>query len=62
MRKELKKAIIDYMFENLNHHQLVNSTTTHFRQYIYTEKGDYCIGGKDVSDFIDAVEKLLKSF
>ena len=53
----LKKAIFDYMIDN-DEFQLFNATTAHFRQYIYTPEGEYCFGGKEVLEFIDAVRKL----
>jgi len=58
MNLELKKAIFLYMAENQNEFQLVNKTAEKFRQYIYTPEGEYCIGGKEVHDFIVAVNKL----
>jgi len=60
MRTELKKAIIDWMFENKGLHQLVNGTHANFRQYVYTPEGDYCIGGKEVSEFVSMVDKLIR--
>ncbi len=60
MNTQLKKAIIDYIFSNLDEFQIVNSCKEEFRQYIYTEKGDYCIGGEVVSDFIFDVIRLIK--
>lgn len=60
MHIELKRAIFNYMFDNLNQFQLVNSTVEEFRQYIFTPKGDFCIGGKEVHDFIVNVDKLIK--
>jgi len=60
MNTDLKKAIIDFMFENVDEFQLVNATTAHFRQYIYTQDGHYCIGGEVVSIFIENAEKLIK--
>lgn len=59
MRKELKKAIIDYMFENNNVFNLCNQTTTHFTDYIYNKNGDYLIGGEEVMDFIEKAVKLV---
>ena len=61
MKADLKKAIVNFMLENAGEFQLVNATTAHFRQYIYTQNGDYCIGGEDVSIFINNAEKLIKS-
>lgn len=61
MRKELKKAIIDYIFENEKEFQLTNSVTTKFRAYIYDAEGNYLIGGKEVSEFIKEVIKIIKN-
>jgi hypothetical protein len=55
MHTELKKAIIDFMFENKNTFQLVTMTKDKFRQYIYTPEGSYCIGGNKVANFIELV-------
>ncbi len=57
MRKELKKVIIDFMFENSNEFQLVNTTAEKFRQYIFTSEGEYCIGGKEVHEFISLISR-----
>ena len=59
MYLELKKAIIDWLIENKNAWQRVNECHEHFRQYIYGTGHDYIIGGKVVSDFISAADKLL---
>jgi len=58
MNLELKKAIFNYMIDNHKVFQLVNHTKEHFSQYIYLPNGDYCIGGIEVADFINAVDKL----
>lgn len=60
MRKELKEAIINFILANPNEFQLHNATTSNFREYIFTSKGDYLIGGEDVSDFITKAIALLK--
>ena len=60
MRKELKKAIIEWIFGNLNKWQITNECINEFRQYIYKEDGEYCIGGKAVSNFIDEEIKLIQ--
>lgn len=60
MNLELKKAIFNYMADNQNEFQLVNSTTKKFSQYLYTPEGEYCFGGKAVSEFICQVDKLLR--
>jgi len=59
MNKELKKAIVNFMFENENEYQLHNATTEKFRQYIYTPEGEYCFGGKEVGEFIEMTNKLI---
>jgi len=62
MKKELKQAIINYIFENLKDFQLVNNTKDEFRAYIYDSKGEYLIGGEDVYIFIkDAVELITSN-
>jgi len=59
MKKELKKAIVNYIFDNEKDFQLVNNTTDKFRAYIYDSKGEYLIGGDDVKDFINQAIELL---
>jgi hypothetical protein len=61
MRKELKKAIIDYIFEKKKEFQLTNSVTTKFRAYIYDGEGNYLIGGEEVYDFIIEAIKLIEN-
>ena len=56
----LKRIIINWMFDNIHEFQLLNSTTSHFRSYIYDSNGNYLIGGEDVAEFIVLAEKLLK--
>lgn len=53
MRLELKRKIIEWIFEHINEWQIVNRCVDAFREYIYDKDGYYLIGGKDVSDFID---------
>jgi hypothetical protein len=59
MRKELKQAIVNYIFDNEKNFQLYTATKTHFKEYIYDSKGEYLIGGNDVSTFIDNAIILL---
>ena len=59
MNFELKQAIVNWMFDNRHEFQLLNAATEHFRQYIFTDKGDYCIGGEKVNMFIIMTYKLL---
>ncbi len=61
MKKELKQAIINFIFENEKDFQLVNNTTDNFKAYIYDSKGEYLIGGEDVKEFINkAIELITK--
>ena len=62
MNKELKKAIVTYKYDNATEFQLINATQERFRQYIYTEQGEYCYGGEQVAAFILDVEKLVKNY
>lgn len=59
MRKELKQAICNFIFDNENNWQLHIATLEKFRQYIYDADGEYLIGGKEVADFIEHAIKLL---
>ena len=59
MNTELKKAIINFMFDNSKDFQLTNNTIKEFRLYIYDDKGNYLIGGENVSNFIKQGEKLI---
>jgi hypothetical protein len=61
MKKELKQAIINFIFENENEFQLHNAVTQKFRHYIYDPSGEYLIGGNEVSLFVDDAIKLLTS-
>lgn len=60
MRLELKKAILNYMIENINCFNLLNQTVEHFRCYIYDKDGEHLIGGSAVYEFIKDAEFLLK--
>ena len=60
MNIELKKAIIEWIFDNINEFQIVNNCVKEFRDYIYNKQGNYLIGGKQVSDFITRSIYLIK--
>jgi len=60
MNKELKKAIVNFIFDNEKEFQINNATTEKFRPYIYDAEGNYLIGGEIVSNFINDAIKLLK--
>lgn len=59
MVKELKKAIIESIFEDQNEFQIVNYIKEKFRQYIYDDKGEYLIGGEKVVEFINEATALI---
>lgn len=61
MNNELKKAIIDWLFENKNAWQRTNTCVENFRPYIYGMDGNFLIGGEVVYNFIVNAEKLLYS-
>ena len=56
---ELKKAIVDWLFENKNEWQRVSACIEYFRSYIYKADGNYLIGGEEVSKFIKNADKLI---
>lgn len=61
MQYELKKAIIEYIFDTRNDFQLHNNTIDKFRLYIYDDKGEYLIGGARVAEFIrEAIDLILE--
>ena len=59
MKKQLKQAIVNFIFENEKSFNLTNLTVDTFREYIYSKDGSYLIGGEDVSAFIKDAEKLI---
>lgn len=59
MNIELKKAIVNYIFDNSNEFQIINATVKEFKLYIYNDKGNFLIGGEQVSEFISEAIKLL---
>lgn len=59
MRTELKKAIIDFIFEKEKEFQINNAVTQKFRAYIYDADGNYLIGWEDVYEFIKNAIKLI---
>lgn len=59
MHKELKKEIMNWLFENENKWQRINSCTKEFSEYIFKKDGSYLIGGKEVSKFITDADKVL---
>lgn len=59
MHTELKKAIINSIFDEISNFQLVNSIVDKYRAYIYDAKGEYLIGGKEVYQFIEDAIKVM---
>ena len=60
MNLELKKAIVNFIFDNSNEFQIINATKNNFRLYIYNDQGNYLIGGQEVAEFISEAIKLLR--
>lgn len=56
---ELKKVIIDWLFNNKDKWQRTTACREHFRPYIYDSEGNYLIGGEEVSEFITNADKLI---
>lgn len=56
---ELKKSIIDWLFDNKNAWQRTSACREYFRPYIYNVDGNFLIGGEEVSDFITEADKLI---
>lgn len=61
MNLELKKAIVNFIFDNINEFQIINAVKNKFRLYIYDDKGNFLIGGEQVSEFISEAIKLLRN-
>lgn len=62
MNLELKKAIVNFIFDNSNEFQIINATVNNFKLYIYNDQGNFLIGGEQVSEFISEAIKLLRKF
>lgn len=60
MNHTLQKAIIEWIFENLDEFQIVNRCKDEFRLYIYDDKGEYLIGGAQVANFINKAIDLIR--
>lgn len=56
---ELKKAIIEYLFNHINTFNRLNCTKEEFKNYIYDDNWNYLIWWKDISDWISTIEKLI---
>lgn len=58
-RMELMKAIINWLFDNKDAYQRVDTCKEYFKSYIYDVNGNYLIGGKEVSNFITAADMAI---
>lgn len=59
MYMELKFEILKWLYENENEFNRVTHCINHFKEYIYNSKGEYLIGGRRVTNFIEKADKLL---
>ena len=61
MKPQLKKAIIDFIFEREKDFQINNAVNQKFRPYIYDPDGNFLIGGDEVYEFIkDAIKLIIR--
>lgn len=60
MNHTLQKAIIEYIFDNLQYFSLHNQVTKEFTAYVYDKDGEYLIGGAQVAGFITKAIKLIQ--
>lgn len=56
---ELRKQIVNWLFDNESTFNRCNACREYFHQYIYADTGNYIIGGADVSDYITTMDKEL---
>lgn len=56
---DVKVAIIKWFTENINRWQRVISCYNAFRPYIYDSEGNYLIGGKEIGEFIEYIDKAF---
>ena len=59
MKKELKKEIAYWLFDNENTFSRLSHAHAEFTAYIYKKDGIYLIGGEEVSNFIKDLDKLI---
>ena len=58
-RMELMKLIINWLFDNKDAYQRVNTCKEYFKPYIYDVDGNYLIGGKEISNFITGANQMI---
>lgn len=56
---ELKKAIINWIFDHADEWQRLNACVDAFRAYIYDGAGNYLIGGETVKRFIKTIDEII---
>lgn len=63
-KRFLLEKIFDFMIDDaFTSFQRVNTTITHFREYIYNDKGNYKNkNSKFISDFISLIDCILLAF
>lgn len=59
MNIELKRAIVNWYCDNFQGYASSEECVRVFKAYIYDEKGEYLIGGKEVFDFIHKIRSLI---
>jgi len=60
MQYSLMKAIFNFIIDHKDEFQIHNRTTQEFKAYIFDDKGEYLIGGEQVSEFISDSIKLMQ--
>lgn len=60
MNHELQKEILVWLLHNRNIFGLRNAASEEFKAYLYDDKGEYLIGGLEISQFIDDAVSLLE--
>lgn len=59
MIKELKKEIINWIIDNGDEWQRLNTCIDKFKLYIYDTNGNYLVGGENVANFIEKADNLI---
>lgn len=56
---ELKKAICEWICDNISEFQIYTACTKKFRNYIFDDEGNYLIGGEAIADFCNNAIDLI---
>lgn len=59
MNRELKKAILDWLYEHPDAWQRTNACREAFRPYLYDYNGNWLIGAEEIDEFISKAAKLI---